>query len=282
MIKVILLILVASVVRAQYQDVYDVMYENEVESAARPPVPDKPPSTTMRTTSTSVSTTTTVTSTTSKVTSARMDLPSRDPFAGHDWSEWMDEEEDAEDDWKESIYAASSLENPWVMATVALAVSLLSVLVVCASLNWCLCCCLVRSRRKAGKAKKEMARSQSHREWEMGQLLAMGTARKDTHLRTRSEPYRPAMTLRRLCDEEGLLPRAPALGYHPDVPPLHKAGPKVTVVRTADEAVKMLKTFSGAKPKFPPPSAPEEGAAPQGEKEEDKQSVAGALAPVQV
>jgi hypothetical protein len=194
----------------------------------------------------------------------------------------MEEEEDADDDWKESIYAASSLENPWVMATVALAVSLLSVLVLCVSLNWCLCCCLVRSRRKAGKAKKEMARSQSHREWEMGQLLAMGTARKDSHLRTRSEPYRPAMTLRRICDDEGLLPRAPALGYHPDVPPLHRAGPKVTVVRTADEAVKMLKNFGGAKPKFSPPSAPKEDPVPEVEKEEDKQSEAGALAPVQV
>lgn len=277
MLKLLLLSLVFGCLRAQYAvDVYDVQYE---DVSAPAPSSSARPLGSLRTT-TRTTTTTTVTTTTVKVTSGPADGQSEDPFGSHDWSEWMaDDEDDTSDDWKESLYAASSLENPWVMATVALSVSLLSVIVVCVSINWCMCCCLYRSKRKAAKAKKEVSRSQSHREWEMGQLLSMNTARKENHLRTRSEPYRPPMTLRRVCDESGLLPRAAALDYHPDLPPLHRAGSKVTVVKTADDAVKMLKAFGGAKPKFSPPTAPkpEEPSTT----EEEKQEEAAAL-PIQV
>jgi len=276
MIRVLLLCLVLGRLQAQYSmDIYDVQYEDEGAPSSSSARPLGSPRTTTRTT-----TTTTVTSTTVQTTSTTEEDLSLDPFESHDWSEWISEEgKEPETNWEESLYAASSLENPWVLATVSLSVALLSVLVVCVSANWCLCCCLMRSKRKAAKAKKAVARSQSHREWEMGQLLSMNTARRDNDLRTRSEPFRPAKTLRRVCDEVGLLPRAAALDYHPDLPPLHRAGSKVTVVKTADDAVKMLKAFGGAKPKVSPPSAPKsEEPSPD---EEGKQGEAAAL-PIQV
>ena len=278
MIKSLLLVLVASYVSAQYQDVYDILYEDDLEPAARPPVPDRPSSTTVRTTSvTTVSSTSTTTSMFESLTSSST---AEDPFASHDWTQWMEDQEDPEDDWEQSLYAASSLENPWVLATVSLTGAFLVLAVVSCATVSCLCCCLLRSKRKARKAKREMERSKSHREWELGQLLSMGTARKEQHMRTRSEPFRPAMTFRRLCDEEGLLPRATALGYHPDIPPLHKAGPGVQVVKTAEDAVKMLKAMGGAKPKRSPPAPPNsEASSPT---EEGKQAEAAALTPVHV
>jgi hypothetical protein len=276
MFRVLLLCAVLGHIQAQYSvDIYDVQYEDERPPPSSSTRPLGTPRTTTRTT-----TTTTITSTTERTISSTEGEHSDDPFASHDWSEWISEdEEEPQSNWEESLYAASSLENPWVLATVSLTVALVSLLVLCISVNWGLCCCLMRSRRKAAKAKKAVARSQSHREWEMGQLLSMNTARRDAELRTRSEPFRPAKTLRRVCDDAGLLPRAAALDYHPDLPPLHRAGSKVTVVRTADDAVKMLKAFGGARPKLSPPTAPkpEEPSTT----EEEKQEEAAAL-PIQV
>jgi hypothetical protein len=276
MIKFFLIILVAAHLNAQYQSIYDIEYDDEAISEVRPPVPDRITSTTVRTTSMS-STTSTTTSTFASPTSSSA---AEDPFADHDWSEWMEDPSEQDKDWEESLYASSSLENPWVLATVSLTGAFLALAVLAGTAIGCLCCCLCRSRRKATKAKKEMDRSRTHREWELGQLLSMGTARKEQHLRTRSEPFRPAMTFRRICDEEGLLPRVPALGYHPDISPLHRAGPGVQVVKTAEEAVKMLKDMGGARPKITPPAPPNsEAPSPT---EEGKMSEAAALTPIHV
>jgi hypothetical protein len=274
MIKIFLVVLVAAHLNAQYQSVYDVVYEDEEVSEVRPPISGRATSTTVRTTSTSTTSTTTSTFASSTSSSS-----AEDPFADHDWSEWMEDPSETEHNWEESLYASSSLENPWVLATVSLAGAFLALAILAGTVVGCLCCCLCRSRRKAAKAKKEMDRSRSHREWEMGQLLSMGTARKEQHLRTRSEPFRPAMTFRRICDEEGLLPRVPTLGYHPDVSPLRKAGPGVQIVKTAEDAVKMLKEIGGARPKHTPPVPPNSGETSPDE--EGKQDEAAAL-PIQV